>query len=32
LQDSSARIVAETTNRRIKNVIQSVAQAVFFPI
>jgi hypothetical protein len=32
LQDSSARIVAETTNRRIKNVIQSVARAVFFPI
>ncbi len=32
LQDSSARIVAESTNRRIKNVIQSVAQAVFFPI
>lgn len=32
LQDSSARIVAEGTNRRIKNVIQSVAQAVFFPI
>jgi hypothetical protein len=32
LQDSSARIVAEATNRGIKNVIQSVAQAVFFPI
>ncbi len=32
LQDSSARIVAEGTNRRIKNVIQSVATAIFFPI
>ncbi len=32
LQDSSARIVAEATNRRIKNVIQSVAEVIFFPI
>jgi hypothetical protein len=32
LQDSSARIVAESSNRRIKNVIQSVAEMIFFPI
>lgn len=32
LQDSSARIVAEASNRRIKFVIQSVAQVIFFPI
>lgn len=32
LQDSTARIVAEKSNRRIKNVIQSVASAVFLPI
>ncbi|MET0100932.1 MAG: hypothetical protein ABW078_04305 [Sedimenticola sp.] len=32
LQDSAARIVAEKSNRRIKNVIQSVASAVFLPI
>ncbi len=32
LQDSMARVVAETTNRRIKNIIQSMASAVFLPI
>jgi len=32
LQDHFAQIVADTSNRRIKNVIQSVASAVFFPI
>ena len=32
LQDSMARVVAESTNRRIKTVIQSVASAVFIPI
>jgi len=32
VQDSTARFVAETTNRRIKNVIQSIAKAVFIPI
>jgi len=32
VQDSTARFVAETTNRRIKNVIQSIASAVFLPI
>lgn len=32
LQDSMARMVAESTNRRIKSVIQSVASAVFLPI
>ncbi len=32
LQDRFAQIVADTSNRRIKNVIQSVASAVFFPI
>ncbi len=32
VQDSTARFVAETTNRRIKNVIQSIASAVFIPI
>jgi hypothetical protein len=32
LQDSMARIVADATNRRIKNVIQSAASAVFIGI
>lgn len=32
LQDSMARIVAESTSRRIKSVIQSVASMVFLPI
>lgn len=32
LQDHMAQVVADGTNRRIKNVIQSVASAVFFPI
>lgn len=32
LQDHMAQVVADTTNRRIKNVIQGVATAVFFPI
>ncbi len=32
VQDSSARFVAASTNRRIKNVIQSIASAVFIPI
>ncbi len=32
LQDSMARIIAQSSNRRIKNVIQSVASAVFLPI
>lgn len=32
LQDHFAQVVAEASNRRIKNVIQSVASAVFFPI
>lgn len=32
LQDHFAHVVADTTNRRIKNVVQSVAGAVFFPI
>jgi len=32
LQDHFAQIVADTSNRRSKNVIQSVASAVFFPI
>jgi hypothetical protein len=32
LQDSMAGIVAQATNRRIKNVIQSVASVIFFPI
>ncbi len=32
VQDSTARFVAETTNRRVKNVIQSIASAVFIPI
>lgn len=32
VQDSSARLVAQATNRRIKNVIQSIASAVFIPI
>lgn len=32
LQDSMAQIVADTTNRRIKNVIQSAASAVFIGI
>jgi hypothetical protein len=31
-QDNMANIMAEKTNRRIKNVIQSLATAVFFPI
>ncbi len=32
LQDHMAQVVAESSNRKIKNVIQSVASAVFFPI
>ena len=32
LQDHMAQVTADGTNRRIKNVIQSVASAVFFPI
>ena len=32
LQDHFAYVVADTTNRRIKNVVQSMATAVFFPI
>ena len=32
LQDSMARIVAQSSNRRIKTIIQSVASAVFMPI
>lgn len=32
LQDHMAEVVADGTNRQIKNVIQSVASAVFFPI
>lgn len=32
LHDHFAQVVAEAGNRRIKNVIQSVASAVFFPI
>ena len=32
LQDHFAQVVADASNRRIKNVIQSVATAVFFPI
>ncbi len=32
LQDGMARIVAQSSNRRIKTIIQSVASAVFIPI
>ncbi|MEW7976051.1 MAG: hypothetical protein AB2814_00920 [Candidatus Sedimenticola endophacoides] len=32
LQDSTARIIAASTNRRVKNVIMSVASMVFLPI
>jgi hypothetical protein len=32
LQDLMAQVIADTTNRQIKTVIQSVASAVFFPI
>ncbi len=32
VQDSTARFVSQSTNRRIKNVIQSIASAVFIPI
>ena len=32
LQDHFAHVVADTTSRRIKNVFQSVASAVFFPL
>jgi len=32
VQDSTARFVAQSTNRRVKNVIQSIASAVFIPI
>jgi hypothetical protein len=32
LQDHMAQVVADTTNRQIKNVVQRVASAVFFPI
>ncbi len=32
VQDSAARFVAQSTNRKIKNVIQSIASAVFIPI
>jgi hypothetical protein len=32
LQDYMAQVVADSSNRQIKNIIQSVASAVFFPI
>ena len=32
LQDHMASVIADTSNRQIKNVIQSMASAVFFPI
>jgi hypothetical protein len=32
LQDAMAQVIADTTNRQIKNVIQGMASAVFFPI
>ncbi|MCW8908410.1 MAG: hypothetical protein OQL28_14270 [Sedimenticola sp.] len=32
LQDNMARVVAQSSNRRIKTIIQSVASAVFMPI
>ncbi|MCB1791935.1 MAG: hypothetical protein KDJ24_16650 [Gammaproteobacteria bacterium] len=32
LQDHMAQVVADSSNRQIKNVIQGVASAVFFPI
>ncbi len=32
LQDGMARVIAQSTNRRIKTIIQSVASAVFMPI
>jgi hypothetical protein len=32
LQDHMAQVIAEGSNRQIKNVIQSVASAVFFPL
>ena len=32
LQDHMAQVVADSTNRKIKNVIQGVASMVFFPI
>jgi hypothetical protein len=32
VQDSTARFVAQSTNRKIKNVIQSIASMVFIPI
>lgn len=32
LQDHMAQVVADSTNRQIKNVVQGVASAVFFPI
>lgn len=32
LHDHFAHVVADTSNRRIKNVVQGVASAVFFPI
>jgi len=32
LQDHMAQVIADSSNRQIKNVIQSVASAVFFPI
>jgi len=32
LQDHMAQVVAETTNRQIKNVLQGVVSTVFFPI
>lgn len=32
LQDHMAQVVADSSNRQIKNVLQSVASAVFFPI
>lgn len=32
LQDLMAQVIADTTNRQIKTVIQSVASAVFFPL
>jgi hypothetical protein len=32
LQDHMAQVIADSSNRQIKNVVQSVASAVFFPI
>lgn len=32
LQDLMAQVIADSTNRQLKNVIQGVASAVFFPL